>query len=191
MADVRDSTTKVLDTTELLECILIHLDNRTLLLSQRVNSTFQATITTSIHLQRKLFLRPESTSAGSTSSPKTPNKRFNPLFLDEFGRSLPRIKAVDRSRSGKKHTFFVNRKRKLILESTTSRPAKAADMKGSWRKMLLTQPPTPVRFERHHVTKSGIMLEKKRSNRKTELKYQSCSVAELIGSACPEEMEDV
>ncbi|KAK4954282.1 hypothetical protein LTR10_007712 [Elasticomyces elasticus] len=174
MADLREPIAKVLDTTELLECILIHLDNRTLLLSQR----------------RKLFLRPESTSAGSISSPKTPNKRFNPLFLDEFGRSLPRIKAVDRS--GKKHTFFVNRKRKLILESTTSRPVKAADMKkGSWRKMLLTQPPAPVRYERHHVTKSGIVVEKKRSNRNAELKYQSCSVAELIGSACPEEMEDV
>ncbi|KAK5683889.1 hypothetical protein LTS10_003752 [Elasticomyces elasticus] len=189
MADLREPIAKVLDTTELLECILIHLDNRTLLLSQRVNSTFQATITTSIHLQRKLFLRPESSNASSTSSPKTPNKRFNPLFLDEFGRSLPRIKAVDRS--GKKHTFFVNHKRKFIIEATTSRPAKASDMKGSWRKMLLTQPPAPVRYERHHVTKSGIILAKKRSNRKAELKYQSCSVAELIGSACPEEMEDV
>ena len=46
-------------TVELLELILDELDERTLLLSQRINKTFAATITDSSKYQRKLFFTDE------------------------------------------------------------------------------------------------------------------------------------
>ncbi|KAK5683888.1 hypothetical protein LTS10_003751 [Elasticomyces elasticus] len=48
---------RVLDTVELLENVLSHLDNKTLLLSQRASKTFEATITGSTQLQQKLFFK--------------------------------------------------------------------------------------------------------------------------------------
>lgn len=42
-------------TTELLENVLLNLDNRTLLLSQRTNKNFRNVINTSLKLQKKLF----------------------------------------------------------------------------------------------------------------------------------------
>ncbi|KAK3617734.1 hypothetical protein LTR22_026636 [Elasticomyces elasticus] len=48
---------RVLGTVELLENVLSHLDNKTLLLSQRVSKTFEATITGSTQLQQKLFFK--------------------------------------------------------------------------------------------------------------------------------------
>ncbi|KAK4970714.1 hypothetical protein LTR42_007690 [Elasticomyces elasticus] len=55
---------KVLGTVELLEAVLFYLDNKTLLLSQRVNKTFEATITGSTQLQQKLFFT--SVAAGTS-----------------------------------------------------------------------------------------------------------------------------
>ncbi|CAK3926498.1 F-box domain-containing [Lecanosticta acicola] len=46
-----------LDTAEILEAILLKLDNKTLLLFQRVSKTFKNVIDGSIHLQRKLFFQ--------------------------------------------------------------------------------------------------------------------------------------
>jgi hypothetical protein len=48
----------VIETVELLEQVLLNLDGRTLLLSQRVNKTFSNVIAGSIKLQRKLFFKP-------------------------------------------------------------------------------------------------------------------------------------
>ncbi|KAK4900066.1 hypothetical protein LTR27_002829 [Elasticomyces elasticus] len=48
---------KVLGTVELLEAVLFHLHNKTLLLSQRVSKPFEATITGSTQLQQKLFFK--------------------------------------------------------------------------------------------------------------------------------------
>ncbi|KXT18811.1 hypothetical protein AC579_8220 [Pseudocercospora musae] len=47
-----------LNTVELLEAILLNLDTRTLLLSQRTCKTWQKVIAASILLQKALFLRP-------------------------------------------------------------------------------------------------------------------------------------
>ena len=57
MADTDDPVATVLNTPELLENILLRLDERTLLLSQRVSKTFNATINGSVKLQRKLFFQ--------------------------------------------------------------------------------------------------------------------------------------
>lgn len=58
---------KVFNTPELLEAILIDLDIKTILLSQRVNRTFNATIAGSIKLRRKLYFEP-ATAADSPGS---------------------------------------------------------------------------------------------------------------------------
>lgn len=56
---------KVLGTTELLEAILLGLDTKNLLLSQRVSKAFQATFTDSLAIQQALFLKPSATMANS------------------------------------------------------------------------------------------------------------------------------
>jgi hypothetical protein len=52
------ATNKVLRTTELLEAILLYVDFKTLLLSQRVDRAWQDTIKASTMLQKKLFFLP-------------------------------------------------------------------------------------------------------------------------------------
>lgn len=52
------ASTQVLGTTELLEMILLNVDMKTLLLSQRVSRSWQRLISTSIHLRRALFMEP-------------------------------------------------------------------------------------------------------------------------------------
>ena len=63
------ATHAALDTTELLEAILVHVDMRTLLLSQRVSKTFEATIDGSLALQQTLNFKPSPlVSTGSNGS---------------------------------------------------------------------------------------------------------------------------
>ncbi|USW53060.1 Putative F-box domain-containing protein [Septoria linicola] len=58
-AQARDSpSTRVFKTYELLENILLHLPLRTLLLSQRVNKSFQDVICRSQKIKQALFLEP-------------------------------------------------------------------------------------------------------------------------------------
>lgn len=52
-----EATTAVMDTAELREMILLQLDNKTLLLSQRVCKNFKTTIERSKDIQQKLFFR--------------------------------------------------------------------------------------------------------------------------------------
>ncbi|KAK5683819.1 hypothetical protein LTS10_003682 [Elasticomyces elasticus] len=76
----------VLGTVELLEAILLELGSqdrkglKTLLLSQRVCKTFQATIKNSPGLQEVLFFRPVKPSQGGSGAPKQAI-RFNELLL--------------------------------------------------------------------------------------------------------------
>jgi hypothetical protein len=52
---------RALQTTELLENILVHLPVKDLFVHQRVSKRFQATIAESLAIQRKMFLRLSST----------------------------------------------------------------------------------------------------------------------------------
>jgi hypothetical protein len=95
------SMAAVLNTTELLESILLKLDNRTLLLSQRTNQAFKATVEESVRLQQKLFFKP--TPPGSafdckeldcwdiacSGAPAWPH--FNPLFTRPLAIAGPNI----------------------------------------------------------------------------------------------------
>ena len=53
--------TKVLNTNELLEHILLHLPLRQLLFAQRVNKRFRATIRDTPRIKQALFIDPSST----------------------------------------------------------------------------------------------------------------------------------
>lgn len=66
----------VVNTPELLESILVLLDTKTLLLSQRVSRTFKATIDCSQRLQRELFFKPASARQWHADGPS-----YNPLLL--------------------------------------------------------------------------------------------------------------
>ncbi|KAK4954158.1 hypothetical protein LTR10_007586 [Elasticomyces elasticus] len=79
------ATADVFGTTELLETILLSLDTqncnglRTLLLSQRVNQVFSATIAGSPRIQEALFFR-GTTRVDSQTIESTPQPDVNPLI---------------------------------------------------------------------------------------------------------------
>ena len=79
----RDPPALCLGTTELLEAILLHLDTRTLLLSQRVSSHFRAVIAASRGCQQRLFLQP-ATPTEILAPDFRPNQLARPfIFVDE------------------------------------------------------------------------------------------------------------
>lgn len=84
---------KVLGTTELLEMILLDVDIKTLLPSQRVNKDFQATINRSTPIQQLLFFEPLPTGSISPSV-----DGHNP-FLKEMTYSTNERTSVKISRS--------------------------------------------------------------------------------------------
>lgn len=73
------STQRVFNIPELLENVLLYIPERDLLLSQRVNQTFQDTIIHSPRLQRKLFYTADLYHQGDVLSKLV----WNPL-LDVF-----------------------------------------------------------------------------------------------------------
>lgn len=80
---------QVLGTTELLEAILLHLDTKTLLLSQRVSKAFKETIITSLPLQQALFLKP------STIMTPTWNQFAFPRGRNIYFRGCSKVSIVD------------------------------------------------------------------------------------------------
>lgn len=69
-----------LNTTELLEAILKHLDTKTLLFSQRVNRRFRDVIQRSRPLRQRLFLEP-ATAAEILEADFKPNQSATPYIL--------------------------------------------------------------------------------------------------------------
>lgn len=68
-----------LEISELLESILLHIDEKTLLVSaQRVNKRWRDTVTSSPRLQKKLFLQPDESDATAR------DPRHNPLLAAAF-----------------------------------------------------------------------------------------------------------
>lgn len=73
----------VLNTSELLESILVYLPPKTLFGVQRVSKQFQAIITTSIPIQEKMFLRLRNKPQQSWSLKGKPNASgYNPYFVE-------------------------------------------------------------------------------------------------------------
>lgn len=127
---------KVLNTTELLEAILLNVnDTKTLLLSQRVSMAFEATITGSIHLQRALTLQPPQ--VGELIG----NNNF--IYFREI--STPegysfRIRYNLPSRSGRIFYFPLESEEESAVHTVTfdfedKLPTLKVPATGSWRKM--------------------------------------------------------
>jgi len=144
---------EVFDTVELLEMILKYLDIKTLLLSQRVNSTFGTVISDSKTLQEQLFFR---TLRDDGSRPE--NFVLNPLFfryrsfvIDSYGSRLG-ILLTDLGRvCARRGSVIAERShgRKRVLDVCYVRPDSMPkhpwdETYGSWRRMFLRQEPFPV-----------------------------------------------
>ncbi|KAK3649194.1 hypothetical protein LTR56_007034 [Elasticomyces elasticus] len=151
--------TAVLGTTELLETILLSLDThtcsglQTLLLSQRVNKTFKATIAGSPRLQEALFFR-RTTRVDSQTIASTPQPDVNPLIRD--------FRALHRGRHDELEIRFYTFTQtsvcwldksphdmafdlRVMVYYAPSSPARALPP-GSWQRMLFSQQTTPVPF---------------------------------------------
>ncbi|KAK5746032.1 hypothetical protein LTR17_001162 [Elasticomyces elasticus] len=156
---------RVFGTVELLENVLFQLDMRTLLLSQRVSRTFEATITGSTQLQQKLFFTsvPADTSyrcleegcndlicIGYPPDRLPGHTHQNPLFSHE----LPHAEAVKGEATMSIHGdgMFVLCDRGLFGPTATTLEY------GSWRRMVPCQPAMRVKWgvfskhRRQHIT---------------------------------------
>lgn len=120
---------RVLNTTEILEQVLLHVDIKTLVTSgQRVCSLWHQLITTSPSLQEHLFLRPAS---------KPVPEAINPLLAAKFPHWFPH----KTGESGDPFTPF--QPESLEAYDLAREDANAAYKyeQASWRRMLPRQPP--------------------------------------------------
>ncbi|KAI5360605.1 Putative F-box-like domain superfamily protein [Septoria linicola] len=140
------AATATLDTGELLELILLNLDTRTLLLSQRVDRRWHYIIRHSKMLQKKLFLLPTNTfdeilELGLLDASKS--ERYNILDATSH-RSKQFLEQVvilndllfDTTREWKlRNVAFADPEARQGTDSRVMR------FIPSWQRMLLTQPP--------------------------------------------------
>jgi hypothetical protein len=161
----------ILQIPELVESILFHLDNRTLLHATRVSRNFEAIITTSPTLQRKLFFCPEprrsaptiSLASSKVTSPDTFPLPFssqnvlyahlNPLLVDSFPIFFP-----ENSECHGLMRLFGYREDFISLRwaRDVATIAAYARSNASWRRMLVSNP--PIRTAYVNTICSGIML---------------------------------
>lgn len=151
---------RVYGTTELLEKVLLQLLTKDLLLAQKVNRRFKAVIDACPGIQRALFFKP----GRAPKDGKHLTEPFaNPLFASKY---FPNTSVLVVHSHPKQVTFlravytheFENAKdkdrkkeRRAVLSlrtvrcdelaCKTSRLIKKLHVNGSWRRMLLTQPP--------------------------------------------------
>ncbi|KAK5713774.1 hypothetical protein LTR17_017458 [Elasticomyces elasticus] len=144
----------VLGTVELLEAVLFYLDNKTLLLSQRVSKTFEATITGSTQLQQKLFF----TSVAAGTSYRCLQEGCNDLICMgcSFDRTLGHVHQNPLFAYELDHIVVVNREATISVYTEGTfvlsareqfRPAAAKLEHGSWRRMLPCQPAMRLNWE--------------------------------------------
>ncbi|KAI9927542.1 hypothetical protein ASPWEDRAFT_746562 [Aspergillus wentii DTO 134E9] len=114
---------------ELLEHILLNLDLRTLLLSQKVCRTWHKTINDSRPLQQALFFQPMEGS----DTPEQKRTR-NPLLEEAL---YPQFKF---------NTYYykLSRGRKHTNHLSDIQPGAYTRQEASWRRMLIQQPPTSI-----------------------------------------------
>lgn len=100
--------TRVLATPELLECVLLHLDMRTLLVSaQRACRTWRELITTSPALQEALFFKPEGLCGTDTAKTRRRKGQGNDVVM-------PTDETADRTDDGEEQKNVVVRKNPLL-----------------------------------------------------------------------------
>lgn len=134
------ATAAVLNITELIEGILIHVDLKTLLLAQRVSQKWNSVINKSIHIQRRLFMAPAPVEevwlysshdypfidpAGVANSGKTDVDGMDVVLPAELNRFLTKCHPENFQ---EEYAKFGSR-------------CKISDKNASWRRMLAVQPP--------------------------------------------------
>jgi hypothetical protein len=142
---------------ELLDAILQYIDIKTLLLAQRVSHTWQNTITASPQLQEALFYRPkpsetplftcswkgrqlhrfgpakDSPKINPKSTSRTTTQTFTPIKINAFlAQSIYYQPLDNHSTQGRGQRINLPSLGTFLRCPT-----------GSWRSMLLTQPPVP------------------------------------------------
>ncbi|KAK4954160.1 hypothetical protein LTR10_007588 [Elasticomyces elasticus] len=192
----------VLNTTELLETILLHLspnrddhqnqrcnDMVTLLLSQRVCKAFQGTIRGSVHLQRALFFQPsDPTYAAAHSIPDV-----NPLV---FLRNYAPGDRVSRHRRGEISGIFYcivfdETEEMAVLTLDCDPPRwwlllldqrlKPGRTHASWNRMLLFQPGTSEKLRTVQVWHLKMRTRKTRYGRRLSSKDELSSAIVVPG----------
>jgi hypothetical protein len=147
---------------ELLDAILQHIDIKTLLFAQRVSQTWQNTMTASPQLQETLFYRPKSSETrlftcswkakqlrrfgpakdNHKSTSKTTTQTFTPITINAFlAQSTYYQPLYDHPTHS--HGERPRRGQRLNLPSLGTFLSFLRCPAGSWRSMLLTQPPVP------------------------------------------------
>ncbi|CZT23993.1 uncharacterized protein RCC_09710 [Ramularia collo-cygni] len=153
------AASRVFNIPELLEIILLNLQSKDLLLSQRTARSFHSTTQGSIKLRRKLFLEPDWNLEGRVFDAYKPGNRpgrkpeNNRLLLKAFPGCYPTITLVilrDGISAGGQSTFSSLGRREewswdVCMSFPADRlpdvPAAVLRPEASWRKMLLSQPP--------------------------------------------------
>ncbi|KAI7159760.1 hypothetical protein KC316_g13614 [Hortaea werneckii] len=132
---------KVFNIPELDEMILMNVDMKTVLLSQRTSRVFHATINSSPRLLRKLWMLPHKIDqTGSDERASRSSARLNPLLVHNSRRlgfkTLLLWKGTDKSQPLMIDFHFRS------LEVAEKIPS------GSWERMIIMQPHLPsARFE--------------------------------------------
>ncbi|KAK5121721.1 hypothetical protein LTR85_004596 [Meristemomyces frigidus] len=133
MVATGDAVSRVINTPELLENILLGLDETTLLLSQRVNNFFNATITGSSILQQKLFFRPLTAVDEGVTSKNQLGVRRNPI--------ISRLVTINRGPC--RATLHVSWVGYIVLSAAARTRADGEELRpGGWQRMLALQLPT-------------------------------------------------
>ncbi|KAK5720758.1 hypothetical protein LTR15_006719 [Elasticomyces elasticus] len=169
MAATRNAGELVCGIFELLEDILLRIDMKTLLLSQRVNKTFRFTIEASNQLQQQLFLQPLPIGKQYRCTKKNcfyaclrRGVHINPLLskgspinLSEHSEKGPKSRASGTGWAlDRRSTFRVDLEDSFdppALTLWTNVPVRQSSFKimsGSWINMLMTQPGTSPVFVR-------------------------------------------
>ncbi|KAK8077291.1 hypothetical protein PG996_003461 [Apiospora saccharicola] len=148
MASLTAQHTVLLEIPELLEKILLHLDQRELLVNaQRVCRQWRQCITDTPSIQQHLFLLPEP-ARGRTSNADADKPRQNPLLVKDFpewfmhGNTWPPDQRLRFVRTTE--PYFRGYDRDVVYpesERITKRLEAYAYPQASWRRMLLLQPP--------------------------------------------------
>lgn len=134
------AATATLDTGELLELILLNLDTKTLLLSQRVDRRWHYIIRHSKMLQKKLFLLPtnsfdEILELGLLDASKS--ERYN--ILDATSQRSKQF--LEQVVILNDLLFDTTREWKLRSVAFADPATRSGTFIPSWQRMLLTQPP--------------------------------------------------
>ncbi|KAK5115608.1 hypothetical protein LTR85_009779 [Meristemomyces frigidus] len=139
---------RVLGMPELFKDILINLDIKTLLLSQRVCKAFRSTITKSTRLQQALFLKPISAAAFGNGTPiSNPLLQNRKITVDVYGAHLVVEFCKDDIAEGDMvcSDFYATE----WYDGHNSSDL----VKGGWQKMLLFRPAgaCPIRLASHQM----------------------------------------